>query len=76
MNDKNPTLLQLLKLGCKVEFPSRYSMTGDPDNNYIDLRTEEGGSDGLETLNEEGVERSLVYEEKYRIEKLEEQDHN
>ena len=69
---KNPTLLDLLKLGCKVEFQSGYSLTGDPANNYINLRTE-NGADGLEILNEEGVERSLIDEEKYRIEKIKEQ---
>ena len=73
MNEKNPTLLQLLKFGCKVEFPSGYSMTGDPQHSYIDLRTEIGGSDGLEILSEEGVERSIAEEKKYCIEKEEEE---
>jgi len=42
---KNPTLLTLLKMGCSVEFPSGYRMTGDPD--------------GLRELNTEGLEASM-----------------
>lgn len=73
MNDKNPTLLELLKLGCRIEFPSGYSLTGDPKNSYIDLHTKSHGNDGLEVLNELGVERSLMEERKYRTQKLEEE---
>lgn len=64
MNDKT-TILELLKAGCTIKFPSGYSFVGDPVDKYIELRTE-FGSDGLETLTEEGVQKALWDEEKYR----------
>jgi len=67
MNDKT-TLLELLKTGCTIEFPSGYSLRGNPSDGYIYLRTEYG-ADGLESLDEVGVERALLDERRYAEEK-------
>ena len=59
---KNPTLLTLLKMGCSVEFPSGYRMTGNPKNGYIELSFnlfDYFEPDGLRELNTEGLEASM-----------------
>ena len=59
---KNPTLLTLLKKGCKIEFPSGYILTGDPDNNYIDTGFELEGhycGDGTRILDRDGVRLAI-----------------
>ena len=65
MKATNPTLLTLLKAGCKVTFPSGYHMSGDTARGYIDLG-HEFGPDGVRTLNRDGVLLSLEDERYYR----------
>jgi hypothetical protein len=34
---RNPTLLTLLRLGCRVTFPNGAWMQGDPETRFIDI---------------------------------------
>ena len=66
---KNPTLLTLLKAGCKVEFPSGYILEGDPSNGYIDTGFDTGcgySSDGLRILGRDGVSEALKDERYFK----------
>jgi hypothetical protein len=59
---KEETILNLLKQGCEIKFPSGYILKGDPARNYIDTGFDIGNgyhSDGLRILNEEGVRLAL-----------------
>lgn len=49
------TILEVLKSGGAIELDNGYRFKGDPENNYIDLFTPHGDSDGLVLLNEEGL---------------------
>lgn len=65
----NPTLLTLLKYGCKVCFPSGYILEGDPEDSYIQERSILSGNmldEGLRNLDREGVELSLEDEREFR----------
>lgn len=56
------TLFELLKKGCKVEFPSGYILEGDPQYGYINTATKLAGeihSDGLRDLTKEGTRLAL-----------------
>jgi hypothetical protein len=64
---KNPTLLTLLKMGCSVEFPSGYKLTGDTENHDINLSTP-FGADGFYGMTIEGLAQSLIDEAHYRRE--------
>lgn len=62
------TLFQLLKEGCKVEFPSGYILQGDPSTMYIDCKVSLAGevsSDGVRQLNKEGTRMALADARKY-----------
>ncbi len=66
---KNPTLLTLLKKGCKIEFPSGYILRGDPKNHYIDTGFDTGvgySSDGIRILDRDGVRLSINDEIHFR----------
>jgi len=58
MKHKNPTLLTLLEMGCKVEFENGYCLRGDTKNNYI-CCSNEWGADGLWGLNRNGLKSAL-----------------
>ena len=68
-NMKNPTLLTLLKQGCKITFPSGYILSGDISNGYINTGFNIGcgySADGLRILGRDGVSEALK-DEKYFI---------
>ena len=56
----NPTLLTLLKAGCRVELPNGYALQGDPANKYIDTINCGGGDDGLHLLTRDGLKEALA----------------
>ena len=62
---KNPTLLTLLKQGCKIEFPSGYSFTGETKHGYIHCATP-FGADGCWSLDAEGLKNACNDEKKYK----------
>lgn len=66
----NPTLLTLLEAGCRVTFPSGYSLHGDTRNRYIDL-SHQFGSDGLRSLSRDGVTEALCDAAEYQREQAE-----
>lgn len=54
----NPTLMDLLKMGCRIIFPGQYYLEGRPDTGYIDIG-DQFGSDGLWSLDADGLESAL-----------------
>lgn len=58
------TILQLLKENATITFKSGYRFRGDISTGYIDLLLPEG-FDGLESLDEEGVERAFGWKERW-----------
>lgn len=56
----NPTLLSLLKAGCKIEFENGYSITGLPKDNYIQ-ESVNGFNTGLHLLNKDGLKEAHKY---------------
>jgi hypothetical protein len=62
-------ILELLKQGARIVFPDGMYMDGDPETNYIEVGSEAAGSDGLQILNEDGVEKSLAQIKSLRTER-------
>lgn len=62
------TLFELLKEGCRIEFPSGYILQGDPEYGYIDTKLKISGivsGDGLRELTKEGTRKALDDARKY-----------
>lgn len=55
---ENP-MLELLKDGGKITFPSGYFFQGNPGIGYIEVNFPHG-RDGLELLNEEGFQKAMI----------------
>jgi len=66
---KNPTILTLLEMGCKIKFPSGYVLEGDTRTGYINTGFDAGcgyQSDGLRTLDKDGVGEALKDEKNFK----------
>lgn len=66
MNHKT-TLLELLKQDTTITFPSGYVFKGDSKTGYIDLISPLG-KDGLENLNEEGLDKAFGWKNSWEYE--------
>lgn len=72
---RNPKILGLLRKGCSITFPSGVMLHRVPDTEFIEAGMMTETRSGLEeqiyvgidtyTLNEEGLEEALQYEEFY-----------
>ncbi len=69
-NIKPESVLELMKQGCKLTFPTGYYMEGDISDNYIQVG-HQYGKDGLWELNLNGVKECIKDAKKYEIEELE-----
>lgn len=56
---KNPMLLKLLQMGCKVEFPNEYSLRGDTRYGYISVFHPVYGKLGLWNMSADGLKNAL-----------------
>ena len=61
------TVLQLLQMGCKIEFPSGFYLSGDVENRYIDVGTQ-FGHEGCWNLSENGLVEAIADLEKMAAE--------
>lgn len=60
LKTSNPTLFSLLKIGAFIEFPSGVWLKGDPEDGYIKIGTDVGGSMGLWNLDREGLAQAML----------------
>ena len=58
------TMLKFLEMGGTLTFPSGYYLGGDPASGYIDVGSP-FGSDGLWSLDKEGLKNALADAKKY-----------
>ena len=63
----NPTLLTLMKMGCKVIFHSEFYPSGDTETKYINIGTA-FGHEGCWNMSRDGVKSALDDERKHREE--------
>lgn len=61
---KNYTALTLLRMGCSIEYPSGYRLSGQPEAGYIQLSTP-FGPDGVWILDKKGVNSAIRDAEEY-----------
>lgn len=66
---KPESVLELMKQGCKITFPTGYYLEGDLVSKYIQLG-HPFGTDGLQLLTVEGAKLSIQDAKKYEIEEL------
>lgn len=64
------TILEVLKSGGAIELDNGYRFKGDPENNYIDLFTPDGDSDGLVLLNEEGLDSAYKSANSFMLDEM------
>lgn len=66
----NPeVILEMMKQGLKIEFPTGYYISGDPSTKYIEMG-HQFGSDGLWDMTLEGVKNAINDAKNYEIEEL------